>query len=145
MERNPLGWTIRDIETICGAHRAVCAPPRGGGSHDKVSKPGKLEILTIPFKRTIKPVYIRKLVALSAGLKIMGEHPRYKIVIEPLSEEDGGGFLATVPDLPGCMSDGETEFEAIQNVHDAIACWIEAADENGRAIPAPAHAARPRH
>ena len=38
-------------------------PPRGGGSHYKVSKPGKLEILTIPFKRPIKPVYIRKLVA----------------------------------------------------------------------------------
>jgi antitoxin HicB len=68
----------------------------------------------------------------------MGERPRYKIVIEPLSEEDGGGFLATVPGLPGCMSDGETEFEAIQNVHDAMTCWIEAADENNRPIPAPA-------
>jgi hypothetical protein len=31
----------------------------------------------------------------------MAEHPRYKIVIEPLSDEDGGGFLTTVPDLPG--------------------------------------------
>lgn len=72
----------------------------------------------------------------------MGEHPRYKIVIEPLSEEDGGGFLATVPDLPGCMSDGETEFDAIHNVHDAIVCWIEAADENGKPIPAPAVARR---
>ena len=72
----------------------------------------------------------------------MGEHPRYKIIIEPLSEEDGGGFLATVPDLPGCMSDGETEFEAIQNVHDAIACWMEAAGENGRPIPAPTVARR---
>jgi antitoxin HicB len=72
----------------------------------------------------------------------MGEHPRYKIVIEPLSDEDGGGFLATVPDLPGCMSDGETEFEAIQNLRDAIACWIEAADESGRPIPAPVSARR---
>ena len=32
----------------------------------------------------------------------------YPIVVEPLPIEDGGGFVATVPDLPGCMSDGET-------------------------------------
>ena len=37
-------------------------PPRGGGSHYKVSKPGKREVLTMPFKRPIKPVYIKKLV-----------------------------------------------------------------------------------
>ncbi|WP_306557882.1 type II toxin-antitoxin system HicB family antitoxin [Bradyrhizobium sp. DASA03005] len=36
----------------------------------------------------------------------MGERAHYKIIIEPLSEEDGGGIVATVPDLPGCMSDG---------------------------------------
>jgi predicted RNase H-like HicB family nuclease len=67
----------------------------------------------------------------------MAEHPRYKIIIEPLSDEDGGGFLATVPDLPGCLSDGETEVEGIRNVHDAINCWIEAASENSRPMPAP--------
>ena len=38
---------------------------------------------------------------------------RYPVIVSPLSEEDGGGFLATVPDLPGCMSDGETPEEAI--------------------------------
>jgi hypothetical protein len=43
----------------------------------------------------------------------MGERPHYNVVVEPLSKEDGGGFVATVPDLPGCMSDGETEAEAI--------------------------------
>ena len=35
-------------------------------------------------------------------------NPDYAVLIEPLSEEDGGGFVATVPDLPGCMSDGDT-------------------------------------
>ena len=61
----------------------------------------------------------------------------YRIVIEPLSEEDGGGYFATVPDLPGCMSDGETPEEAIVNVQDAILCWIEAAGELGREVPRP--------
>lgn len=65
---------------------------------------------------------------------------KYRVVIEPLSAEDGGGFLATVPDLPGCMSDGETPQEAVANVQDAIDAWIEAADDLGRAIPAPSRA-----
>jgi antitoxin HicB len=42
------------------------------------------------------------------------------IVIEALSDEDGGGFLATVPDLPGCASDGATREEAARNIADAI-------------------------
>ena len=37
----------------------------------------------------------------------------YPVLIEPLPVEDGGGFVATVPDLPGCMSDGETPEEAL--------------------------------
>jgi antitoxin HicB len=67
----------------------------------------------------------------------MGERSEYAVVVEPLSAEDGGGFLATVPELPGCMSDGETEFEAIQNAQDAIQCWLEAAQENHQPIPEP--------
>ena len=61
----------------------------------------------------------------------------YPVIVQPLAPEDGGGFLATVPDLPGCMSDGETPEEALANVRDAIAAWIEAAHDLGRPIPAP--------
>ena len=61
----------------------------------------------------------------------------YTVIVEPLSAEDGGGFIATVPDLPGCMSDGETPEEAIANTQDAIAAWIEAAKDLGRNIPKP--------
>ncbi|WP_142521400.1 type II toxin-antitoxin system HicB family antitoxin [Pseudorhizobium endolithicum] len=62
---------------------------------------------------------------------------RFSVVVSPLAPEDGGGFLATVPDLPGCMSDGETPQQAISNVQDAIESWIEAAHETGRPIPQP--------
>lgn len=64
-------------------------------------------------------------------------HPDYPVLIEPLSSEDGGGYLATVPDLPGCMSDGETRELAARNVADAIEAWIEEARALGRPIPAP--------
>ena len=63
----------------------------------------------------------------------------YPVTIEPLPPEDGGGFVATVPDLPGCMSDGETAEEALANVHDATAAWIDEAHALGREIPAPSH------
>ena len=61
----------------------------------------------------------------------------FKVDVRPLSDEDGGGFIATVPALPGCMSDGATPQEALTNAYDAIECWIEAAHEAGREIPAP--------
>jgi predicted RNase H-like HicB family nuclease len=61
----------------------------------------------------------------------------YAIRIERLADGDGGGYLATVPDLPGCLSDGETPEEALKNVQDAIASWIEAAREWKQEIPEP--------
>lgn len=64
MRRNPKGdWTIQDVSTLCRAFGITCEPARSGSSHYKVSHPAKVEILTVPFKRPIKPVYIRKLVA----------------------------------------------------------------------------------
>ena len=65
----------------------------------------------------------------------------YEVDIKPLSAEDGGGFVAVAPELPGCMSDGETPQEALANAYDAIACWIEAAQEMGREVPQPRRAA----
>ena len=59
----------------------------------------------------------------------------YSVIIERLTPEDGGGFLATVPDLPGCMSDGETREMAARNIEDAIASWIEEAKALGRKVP----------
>lgn len=61
----------------------------------------------------------------------------YPVMIEPIAVEDGGGFLATAPDLPGCMSDGESPEEALANVRDAISSWIEEAQRLGRAVPPP--------
>ncbi len=70
-------------------------------------------------------------------------HPDYLVLIEPLVAEDGGGYLATVPDLPGCMSDGETREAAARNVGDAIEAWIEEARALGRTIPAPSRHVAP--
>jgi len=60
MAGNPKGdWRIEDIEVAAEAHGCTCDPPSGGGSHYTVSRPGVAEILTIPARKPIKPVYIR--------------------------------------------------------------------------------------
>lgn len=61
----------------------------------------------------------------------------YAVRIERLAESDGGGYLAIVPDLPGCMSDGDTPEEALRNVQEAIESWIESAKEWKQDIPKP--------
>ena len=61
----------------------------------------------------------------------------YALLVRPLTEADGGGYEAIVPDLPGCASDGETMQEAVENVEGAIESWKEAAEELGRPIPDP--------
>jgi antitoxin HicB len=59
----------------------------------------------------------------------------YPIVIVELPESEGGGFLGTAPDLPGCLSDGATPDEALHNTQAAIAEWLATARATGRPIP----------
>jgi len=64
MRRNPRGdWRIEDVSALCREFGVLCEPARGGGSHYKVAHPRMAEKLTMPFKRPIKAVYIRQLVA----------------------------------------------------------------------------------
>ena len=60
---------------------------------------------------------------------------RYEIIIF-WSEEDQA-FIAEVPELPGCMADGQTYQEALSNAETVIREWIETAQDLGRSIPKP--------
>jgi antitoxin HicB len=57
--------------------------------------------------------------------------------IELVASEDGGYFVR-IPDLPGCMSQGETVEEAMEMIRDAQRGWLEVTLENGQPIPLPA-------
>ena len=61
--------------------------------------------------------------------------PKYEVIIY-WSQEDQS-FIAEVPELPGCASDGKTHQEALANVQVVIREWIETAKDLGRTIPAP--------
>jgi len=63
--------------------------------------------------------------------------PEYSVLLRPLSDEDGGGWVAIVPDLPGCYSDGQTSMEALESVSSAIGTWIATAKKHGLSIPKP--------
>lgn len=60
---------------------------------------------------------------------------KYEIIIY-WSEEDNS-YIAEVPELPGCMADGQTYQEALSNAELIINEWIETAKETGRPIPEP--------
>ena len=57
---------------------------------------------------------------------------RFTVVIE---QEDNGGFVVSVPALPGCISEGNTRDEAMKNVREAIEVYLEDCRESGEPIP----------
>ncbi|MEM7554760.1 MAG: type II toxin-antitoxin system HicB family antitoxin [Cyanobacteria bacterium P01_A01_bin.84] len=60
---------------------------------------------------------------------------RYEIILYWSQEDEA--FIAEVPELPGCFTDGESYQEALKNVEIVMEEWIETAQELGRIIPAP--------
>ncbi|MEM9111406.1 MAG: type II toxin-antitoxin system HicB family antitoxin [Planctomycetota bacterium] len=60
---------------------------------------------------------------------------KYEVII--YWSEDDQSFIAEVPELPGCMADGPTQAEALQNAEQIAAEWIETAKSLGREIPKP--------
>jgi len=60
---------------------------------------------------------------------------KYEIIIFWSAEDNA--FVAEVPELPGCMADGNSYQEAISNAEHIIQEWIDTATELGRSIPEP--------
>jgi predicted RNase H-like HicB family nuclease len=58
---------------------------------------------------------------------------QYEVIIYWSHEDEA--FIAEVPELPGCMADGESYQEALANVEVIVQEWIETATELGRPIP----------
>lgn len=61
----------------------------------------------------------------------------YRFTVRPRTVEEGGGYLVEFPDLPGCMSDGETNEDALANGAEAKRDWIAAMREARREVPPP--------
>ena len=59
---------------------------------------------------------------------------KYRIIIE---EDEDGAFVVERPSLPGCISQGKTRKEAIENIQDAIRGYLESLKKHGEPIPPP--------
>ncbi len=57
---------------------------------------------------------------------------KFRIIVEP---DEDGVFVATVPSLPGCVSQGATRAEALGNVREAIEGYVESLRERDEPIP----------
>ena len=70
-------------------------------------------------------------------MKTVEEYMKLPYTIELTPDTDEGGFVASYPDLPGCLSIGDTAEEAVTNAIDAKRAWLEAALEDGVEIQEP--------
>ena len=70
-------------------------------------------------------------------MKTIDEYMKLPYRVELIPDNEEGGFVASFPDLPGCLSTGETAEEACRNAEDAKKEWIAAAIEEGIDIPEP--------
>lgn len=57
----------------------------------------------------------------------------YTVILE---RETDGGFVVSVPELPGCVSQGDTREEALANIREAIELYIEDCRDSGEPVPA---------
>lgn len=62
----------------------------------------------------------------------------YSHVVSPISAKEGGGFMFTMPDIPGVMADGKTEAAAIADGREAFLATVSALVDMGREVPGPA-------
>ena len=59
---------------------------------------------------------------------------KYRVLIE---QDEDGVFVAEVPSLPGCVSQGVTREEATENIKEAIALYVESLEAHDEAVPPP--------
>lgn len=59
---------------------------------------------------------------------------KYRVLIEP---DEDGVYVAEVPALAGCISQGRTREEALENIRDAISAYLESLKKHGEPIPPP--------
>jgi predicted RNase H-like HicB family nuclease len=67
----------------------------------------------------------------------MGKYKMYKYELIIYWSDEDQRYLVEVPELPGCMADGETYQGAIKNAETVISEWIETAQSAGREVPQP--------
>ena len=109
-----------ELRKVLESYGYVMNAPKGGSSHYTFRKAG-CQPITIPKHEPIKKVYVEMV----------------KQIVESEAVNDEGGFVVSFPELPGCITCGETVESAVANALDAKKAWLEAAMEDGIEIHEP--------
>jgi predicted RNA binding protein YcfA (HicA-like mRNA interferase family)/predicted RNase H-like HicB family nuclease len=108
---------------------------RSRGSHRNFRHPGSPDVITVPGNdgKELNPGILNDILKKRHGSM---NAKRYPVIIEPT----GTGYCAYSPDVPGCVSAGDTEEETRQNFQEALISHFDAMREIGTPIPEPSSA-----
>lgn len=70
-------------------------------------------------------------------MKTIDDYMKLPYKIELIPDVEEGGYAVSCPELPGCLSCGDSVKEAMDNIEEAKRTWLEAALEDGVVIPEP--------
>lgn len=118
-----------NFQQLCQLLRRLGFEERIRGSHHIFTREGIDEIINLQPKASRSGV---------SWSHTTWENPmsvKYELVI--YWSDDDQSFVVEVPELPGCMADGETYEQAVTNAQQVIREWIDTAVELGRPIPEP--------
>jgi predicted RNase H-like HicB family nuclease len=104
----------------------------------KVKMRLKVGLMQTPHREIQYPLLEYWLVSsfnVTRGVSMSSKYERYSMDIQWRVKDEM--YQVTVPELPGCMADGATREEAVQNAKKAIKRWIDAQEVAGKPIPAP--------
>ncbi len=127
-----------ELKKILESYGYVIKNPGGGSSHYTFRKNGKPPI-TIPKHESIKKAYIglvKKLLRMKK-MKSIDYYMNLQYKLEIISDKDEGGYVAKYPDLPGCITVGETIESVAKNAEDTKKVWLKAALDDGIKINEP--------
>ena len=114
--------------------------PRSGSSHYTFRKAG-CQPITIPKHEPIKKIYVEMVKQIvevrRKTMKTLNDYLAMSYRMEIVEDKDEGGFVVSYPELPGCITCGETIERAVENAADAKKAWLEAALEEGIEIHEP--------
>lgn len=129
-----------ELRKVLESYGYTMNAPKGGSSHYTFRKAG-CQPITIPKHEPIKKIYVEMVKEIVESEADNDEKLRWiheaAISYEIVEDTEEGGYVVSFPDLPGCLSCGETINSAVANAEDAKRAWLEAALEEGIEISEP--------
>lgn len=119
-----------ELKRILESYGYEMKAPKSGGSHYTFRKRG-CHPITVPKHGSLKKVYVKMVKDIVESEQVMkktiDEYMSVPYRMEIVEDKDEGGFVVSFPQLPGCLSVGDTIEAALSNAQDAKKAWIEAA------------------